>query len=93
MVNLKVIEGGKGKAASNPAIGWTFPTAEDVRKEAERRIHVSGYDDWRIWELATGKPMPVEIRYLRMQIEYASQAIARFVKIPADFTSDSYWPA
>ncbi|MGE7369175.1 hypothetical protein ACQKKX_08900 [Neorhizobium sp. NPDC001467] len=93
MVKLVVIEGGKGGGARGGTAEWHRPTADDVRKEAERRIHASGYDDWRIRELATGAPMPIEIRYLRMQIEYAAQAIARFVKIPRDFTSDSYWPA
>lgn len=93
MVKLTIIEGGKGKAIANPADGLAGPTAEDVRREAERRIHACGYDDLRIRELATGAPIPIEIRYLRMQIEYAAQAIARFIKIPTDFTSDNYWPA
>ncbi|MGF9562047.1 hypothetical protein [Neorhizobium sp. JUb45] len=93
MVKFMVIEGGKGRFAANEAGRAGRPTSEDVRKEAERRIHASGYDDWRVRELATGTPMPIEIRYLRMQIEYAAQAIARFVKIPADFASDNYWPA
>jgi hypothetical protein len=93
MVKLTVIEGGKGRAVLDMARRPFRPTEEDVRKEAERRIHACGYDDWRIRELATGTPMPLEIRYLRMQIEYAAQAIARFVKIPADFASDNYWPA
>ncbi len=93
MVKFTVIEGGKGNLiAQVPAVA-TGPTPSDVRQEAERRIHACGYDDWRIRELATGAAMPIEIRYLRMQIEYAAQAIARFVKIPADFTSDGYWPA
>ncbi|MGI2032347.1 hypothetical protein ACRQ1B_08135 [Rhizobium panacihumi] len=93
MVKLTVIEGGRSNKAEGEADHLIGPTPEDVRKEAERRIHASGYDAWRIRELATGAPMPIEIRYLRMQIEYAAQAIARFVKIPADFSSDGYWPA
>ena len=93
MVKLTVIEGGKSSAVPRQEEKGGRPTADDVRREAERRIHASGYDDWRLRELATGAPMPIEIRYLRMQIEYAAQAIARFVKIPIDFASDNYWPA
>lgn len=93
MVKLTVIEGGAGKLTPVVTGRADMPTPEDVRKEAERRIHASGYDDWRIRELATGAPMPIEIRYLRMQIEYAAQAIARFIKIPTDYASDGYWPA
>jgi len=93
MVTLIVIEGGAGRRDKADVASPCRPTQDDVRKEAERRIHACGYDDWRVRELATGAPMPIEVRYLRMQIEYAAQAIARFVKIPADFTSDNYWPA
>lgn len=94
MVKLTVIEGGRDSTAtSRETERGVHPTKDDVRKEAERRIHASGYDDWRVRELATGASMPIEIRYLRMQIEYAAQAIARFVNIPADFASDNYWPA
>lgn len=92
MVTLTVIEGGAGQRGHTQTVPLCRPTKDDVRKEAERRIHACGYDDWRVRELATGAPMPIEVRYLRMQIEYAAQAIARFVKIPADFTSDNYWP-
>ncbi|MQY49429.1 hypothetical protein GAO09_25670 [Rhizobiales bacterium RZME27] len=92
-MKLTVIEGGRKNRGSDETTRSAAPTAQDVRKEAERRINASGYDAWRVRELATGAPMPVEIRYLRMQIEYAAQAIARFVKIPTDFTSDNYWPA
>jgi hypothetical protein len=28
-----------------------------------------------------------------MQIEFAAEALARLDPIPADFRSDSYWPA
>lgn len=93
MVKFTVIEGGKGRIVASGGKASMRPTSDDVRREAERRIHASGYDDWRIRELATGASMPIEIRYLRMQIEYTAQAIARFVKIPADFASDNYWPA
>lgn len=93
MVKLTVIEGGRGLMVSGAMEDRAQPTAADVRMEAERRIHACGYDDWRVRELATGKPMPVEIRYLRMQIEYAAQAMARFMQIPSDYASDNYWPA
>jgi hypothetical protein len=38
-------------------------------------------------------PVPREIRYLALQIGYVAEAIGRLADIPADFRSDSYWPA
>lgn len=69
------------------------PNRDDVRKEAARRIEGSGYHLSRIREFATGAPMPATLRYLRMQIDFAAEALARLDPIPADFRSDSYWPA
>ncbi len=70
-----------------------LPNREDVRKEAARRIDESGYHLSRIREFATGAPMPAALRYLRMQIDFAAEALVRLDPIPADFRSDSYWPA
>jgi hypothetical protein len=92
-MGLIVIQGGKGVATdiafeTKPAT----PTLGDVKREAERRIRASGYEDWRVREFATGAAMPQALRYLQMQINFVVEAISRLEKIPQDFYSDTYWP-
>lgn len=65
---------------------------EDVQAEARRRLRKLKVEEWRVREFVTGAPMPDNVRHLAMQIEFASQAIARLSPIPADFADDLYWP-
>lgn len=93
---FKVIEGGLSAGlspAAEAAVDDVSPNREDVLREAERRIRQTGYQTWHNRERLTGIPVPTEIRYLAMQIRYAAEAIGRLADIPADFRSDSYWPA
>ncbi len=92
---LRVIDGGLSRVGESVA-GWgedRGPTVDDVRREAARRLSRSGYDRLRSKELATGAPMPATLKYLRMQIDFAAEALSQLAPIPADFRSDDYWPA
>lgn len=68
------------------------PGPEDVREEAARRIRVLGFEAWQTREFMSGRPMPSHIKSLKLQIEFACNAIARLSPIPADFADDAYWP-
>lgn len=68
------------------------PTAAQVREEAARRVKVIGYEEWRVREFMTGRPMPASVKYLQLQIGYAAAALARLPRIPDDFRNDAYWP-
>jgi hypothetical protein len=94
-MGLRVIEGGLAACVAKPAdlAGDYMPSRDDVLREAERRIKASGYETWHNRETLTGMPVPREIRYLALQIGYVAEAIGRLADIPADFRSDSYWPA
>ncbi|MEZ2131737.1 MULTISPECIES: hypothetical protein [unclassified Sinorhizobium] len=89
-----VIEGGLSEAASkNDANGDALsPSMHDVKTEAARRIKDSGYEEWRVREFVTGAPIPSALKYLRMQIEFAAEALTRLSPIPHDFRADAYWP-
>lgn len=78
--------------ASAMVVGRRRATADDVHLEAARRIKAIGYEDWRVREFMTGRPMPSSVRFLQMQIAFARDALARLKPIPQDFRSDRYWP-
>jgi hypothetical protein len=88
-MRLSVIEGG--------AVAWRRDAGaarvEDVLGEAARRRRAIGFDEWRVREFVTGRPMPSDIKYLELQITYAADALSRLSPIPSDFDSDIYWPA
>jgi hypothetical protein len=93
-MNLRVIEGGLSMAAGagarpdeNPQ-----PDKDDVAREATRRLGESGYHLSRLKEFAIGVAIPLELRYLKIQIDFAAAALSRLDPIPADFRSDGYWP-
>lgn len=69
------------------------PTAEDVRREARRRLAIAGHDTARVRAIAMGRELPASSRYLGMQIEFVAQSLAALRPIPPDFASDRYWPA
>jgi hypothetical protein len=92
-MKLMVIEG--GRAEEGGALLERIaarPKAAAVHAEARRRIHLCGYDAWRVREFATGAAMPRAIRYLQMQITFAADALVRLEPIPEDFRADAYWP-
>lgn len=78
-----VIGGGRREATPNP---------QDVRREAVRRIKAAGFDEAAVRSFMTGRAMPDELRYFKLQVEFAGEALARLTPIPADFRSDRYWP-
>jgi hypothetical protein len=97
---LRLIEGGRADAAFTDAHKCLpcksdnhLPCKSDVSQEAERRLQAVGYPKWRNREAATGIPMPREIKYLAMQIDYVAEALSALSSIPKDFRSDIYWPA
>lgn len=84
-MGLRVIEGGRHAGG--------VPTAEDVRREAARRIRAAGFDEAAVREFMTGQPMPDWLKYFKLKVEFAGEALSRLKPIPADFRSDRYWPA
>jgi len=84
-LGLTVIEGGRHAGSG--------PTPEDVRREAARRIKAAGFDEAAVREFMTGRAMPDWLRYFKLKVEFAGEALARLALIPADFRSDRYWPA
>lgn len=91
-MNLRVIEGGLGRAAGKLA-GGRMPAPLDVMREAERRLGESGYQLARAKSLATGIQMPALLRYLQMQLDFAADMLSRLDPIPGDFREDRYWPS
>ena len=90
-VRLAVIEGGLGYAGQSGR--RTEPVRpEDVEAEAARRKRVGKVNEWRMREFVTGTPMPANIKYLELQIDFAARAICKLSPIPADFADDLYWP-
>ena len=86
---FRVIEGGLGGATivKGPA------DAEDVRREAARRLKVAGYDDAQTRSFVAGRPVPAGLKYLKLQMDFAAAALVRMSPVPADFREDRYWPA
>lgn len=96
-MNFRVIEGGRATVQEVPSLDLAdielpVPKRADVRHEAERRLRKLDYERWRTRELATGAPMPREVRYMAMQIEFVAEKLAALAVIPADYRADIYWP-
>jgi hypothetical protein len=93
-MKFKVITGGLA-LLERPVETGRVPepaSAEDVRTEAARRSRACGFEQWRMREMFTGVPMPQNLRYLQMQIEFVAQALSAASAIPDDFREDRYWP-
>lgn len=73
--------------------GATVPTADDVLREARRRLSTGDIDPYRVRALATGRAVPNAVRYRMMQIEFVANTLCALRPIPADFADDRYWPA
>ena len=86
---FRVIEGGLGGATivKGPA------DADDVRREAARRLKMAGYDEGQTRSFVTGRPLPDGLRYLKLQMDFAAAALLKMSPIPADFRDRKYWPA
>jgi len=93
-MKFTVIEGGLSviEAARALVEGSAGPTRADVQAEGARRVKALGSDEVRTREFATGRTMPAQSRYLRMQIEFVVEALCRMDRIPADFRDNRYWP-
>jgi hypothetical protein len=89
-VKLQLIEGGR---TATDEYASERPDAAAVRAEAARRLRESGSEAARVKELLTARPVPPEIQYLRLQVEYAAAALSTLAVIPADFRDDRYWPS
>jgi hypothetical protein len=86
---LAVIDGGRGYGER----GRVEPVRpEDVEAEAARRLRDGKVNEWRVREFVTGHPMPPDIKYLELQINFAARALSKMSPIPADFADDLYWP-
>ena len=82
-----------GHKSNTVVVGRRLASADEVRIEAARRLKAIGYEEWRVREFMSGRPMPSSVRFLQMQIAFASDALAQLDPIPEDFRSDRYWPA
>jgi hypothetical protein len=91
-MKLRVIEGGRGAMQQVAGPDIYFPSARDVRLEAERRLRLLGYDRLRNTERATGSAMPRAVHYLALQITFVADKLTALPSIPDDFRSDRYWP-
>jgi hypothetical protein len=91
-MKLRVIEGGCGAVQQVAGPDIYFPSARDVRLEAERRLRLLGYDRLRNRERATGSAVPRAVHYLALQITFVAEKLAALPSIPDDFRSDRYWP-
>ena len=93
-MRFAVIQGSKDWADAPPSAHAPVRgiDVEDVHAEARRRLKALKIDEWKVREFVTGIAMPDDVRHLAMQIEFASQAIARLSPIPSDFADDIYWP-
>jgi hypothetical protein len=90
-VRLAVIEGGLGYAGRSER-GEDRIRPEDVEAEARRRMREGRVSEWRTREFITGVPMPSDVKYLELQIDFAARAICKLSPIPVDFADDLYWP-
>lgn len=85
---FRVIEGGLGGATviRGPA------DADDIAREAARRLRAAGYDEALTRSFATGRSVPEGLKYLKLQMDYARAALSRRSPTPSDFRDDKYWP-
>jgi hypothetical protein len=90
-VRLAVIDGGLSYAGQNERSGERI-RVEDVEAEARRRMREGRVSEWRTREFITGTPMPSDVKYLELQIDFAARAICKLSPIPADYADDLYWP-
>lgn len=89
-VRLAVSEGGLDYTGRDE---WAERVrVEDVEAEASRRLRAGRVNEWRMREFISGTPMPADIRYLEVQIDFAARALCKLSPIPADFADDLYWP-
>lgn len=89
-MNLVLIRGGQydGSAELQAApLG-----AMHVNQEAARRLRHAGYSQAHIRSLATGSPVPRQLHYFKMQVDFVAKSLSALDAIPADFASDAYWP-
>lgn len=86
---FRVIEGGLGGATvvRGPA------GAEDIAREASRRLKAAGYDDAMARSFVTGCGIPEGLKYFKLQVDYAVAALTRRSPTPVDFRDDKYWPS
>lgn len=91
-MNLRVIEGGRQDAEVVDLVAILPVRANEVRREADRRLRKLDYERLLNRERATGTPVPRDVRYLAMQIDFVADALSALADIPADFRSDRYWP-
>ena len=85
---FRMIEGGLGGVTviRGPA------DADDISREAARRLKAAGYDDAVVRSFSTGRSVPEGLKYLKLQIDYARVALARRSPTPSDYSDDKYWP-
>lgn len=85
---FRVIEGGLGGATVIHAPAG----ADDISREAARRLRDAGYDDALARSFVSGRAVPEGLKYLKLQMDQARAALSRRSPTPPDFRDDKYWP-
>jgi hypothetical protein len=91
-MRFTVIEGGKS-ASSVVVDAAPGISINDVRREAARRCDALGINRLRTRQFVMGVPVPPDLHYLGLQIEFAAEKLGSLVPVPLDFQSNIYWPA
>jgi hypothetical protein len=68
------------------------PCRDDVRREAQHRLHASGYIKYKARALATGADIPFAIHHFAEELNLVAERLSALRPIPDDFQSDSHWP-
>lgn len=86
---FRIIEGGRGGTSAQTLSGGPKGV---VISEGRRRLHAAGLQAFEARERLTGVPVPRDLRNLKLQIEFAVEALSSLMPIPADIEADKYWP-
>ena len=86
---FKVIQGGR---SDYPAEEARVDQTWQILAEGQRRLQAAGLERYEARERITGVPTPRELRNFKLQLEFAIEALSRLSPVPADITSDRYWP-
>ncbi|MBB3595897.1 hypothetical protein FHX08_006317 [Rhizobium sp. BK529] len=80
--------------------GLHCPAAQDcasdavlkLRGEGQRRLRQAGIERYESRQRVTGHAIPPSLKFFKLQIEFAVQALSQLSPLPADYMSDRYWP-
>ena len=86
---LRVIEGGLHCPAAQDCAS---DAVVKLRGEGQRRLRQAGIERYESRQRVTGRAIPPSLKFFKLQIEFAVQALSQMSPLPADYMSDRYWP-